>query len=326
MKAFGENDLFNVSDGFTPPLESAESSSKRKRPEGSDQGVGQPDGCNKRMIRLRLSYSSVPSLDHPESISRNETKDSPSPALMFCEKVRKVTNSEQYLVFLRCLHYYGTGKITEGDMMKMMTEEFPEFEQDFRQVLEFYESLTQPSLQAEDKGKKHIKSSTTQTQLDELTPSYRVLPKNLSANQISSGSEPDDLEVLNNCCYSKGLFNSGKVGAKDPCEEMLNECEDELYERDMVVEWLRSTKERAAKLLEAISEGKIKETNPDVVDSYFTRYNLRFIERVYGDIHGPTMADELHQAAEIVLPFIIKRLDQIQVRSSFSYQSNCRNL
>ncbi|EOY02922.1 Uncharacterized protein TCM_017324 [Theobroma cacao] len=312
--------LFNVSHGLPPPSQPAHTINKRKRPAGSEEGVGETHGRNKKIIRLRLTSSSVPILDHPESTSRN---DRLSRALRFCDKVRKETSSEKYLALLRCLHYYGTGKITKGDMMKMMADEFPEFKQDFRQVLEFYESLSQPSPQAEDKAKKpnkDIKSSTTQTQLDNLTPSYRFLPKNLSANEISSGSEPGHLKVLNNCCYSKGLFNSGKERRVDPYEEMLNEHEDYLYERDMLLEWLRSTKKNATKLYEAISEGKIKQPNPEEVDNYFNPYNFRFIERMYGSIHGPAILDELRQAAHIVLPFIMKRLDQI---NSFSYQPTC---
>ncbi|XP_021298044.1 paired amphipathic helix protein Sin3-like 3 [Herrania umbratica] len=312
--------LFNASHGLPPPLQSAKTINKRKRSAGSEEGVGETHVRNKKIIRLRLTSSSVPILDHPESTSRN---DRLSRALRFCDKVRKETSSEKYLALLRCLHYYGTGKITKDDMMKLMADEFSEFEQDFRQVLEFYESLSQPSPKAGDKAKKpnkEIKSSTTQRQVDELTPSYRFLPKNLSAKEISSGSEPGDLEVLNNCCYSKGLFNSGKVRRVDPYEEMLNEHEDYLYERDMLLEWLRSTKKNATKLYEAISEGKIKQPNPEEVDNYFTPYNFRFIERMYGSIHGAAMVDELRQAAHIVLPFIMKRLDQI---NSFSYQPTC---
>ena len=122
--------VFKSSVGLTRSMESKESSNKREKP--GFEGVGEIDGCNKK-IRLSSSFVQKPI---PEYTTRNKKKDHLFQALGFCEKVRQKNCSDEYLALLKCLHDYGTGKITMVDVKIMIADYFPNFMDDFDDVLE----------------------------------------------------------------------------------------------------------------------------------------------------------------------------------------------
>ncbi|XWS43409.1 hypothetical protein CRYUN_Cryun16bG0101100 [Craigia yunnanensis] len=288
--------VFNSSDGLTPSMESKEGSNKREKP--GSEGVEEIDGCNKK-IRLSSSLFQKPI---PESTTRNKKKDHLFQALGFCEKVRKKTGSDEYLLLLKCLHDYGREKITLVDVKIMIADYFPDFMDDLDYALEFYGNITQ---------------------LDEwITPSYQSLPKNRSGFHCS-GITKLGKEVLNSSYFSKGSYGVHIVWPRDPDEEMLNEKEDELFERDMLMGWMRSTKENATKLYKAIKEGEIKKPTLEDVNNTFTGYNFRFIEKIYGK-SGLRMVDRLRQSPEIYLPVLINRLNQMESLARNSFASPCQ--
>ncbi|XVF18204.1 hypothetical protein REPUB_Repub11eG0001300 [Reevesia pubescens] len=294
-------------DDLTRSTKSVESSSNKRKKSASD-GVREIGGFNKK---IKLSFPLV-------QIPRNEKENDHLviKAIGFCEKVRNKVSSEDYLVLLKCFHDYAAGKITMAGVKLMLADYFPNFMDEFAEVLKFYGSLTEPSSKSGEeivnkKGEKKPNKSKgmSMTQLDdELTPSYHeFLPEDLSRFQ-SSGIDELGEEVLNFCCFSKGtLLGSGKVKPKDPDEEMLNKHEDELYEKDMVTAWMRSTKKNAKKLRKAIKTGKIRRPNSKHVNKYFKSYNFRVIERMYKDC-GLQMVDQLRLSPKTVLPVLIRRL------------------
>lgn len=255
------------------------SNNKRKKPDSDGDGDGEDN--NKKMRS-----------------SGDKTKDQYlSQAMEFSEKVRKKASSKDYLKLLKCLYDYGTGKIKLDGVKIMVADYFPDFIVDFDNVLKFYGSAST-----------HTPSPESQ-QVDELTPSYQYLPDKLSGCH-ASGATKLDKQVLNSCCFSKGSFGGGRAKQSiDIHQKMLNEKEDELFERDMLKEWMSSTKKNASELLKAIKEGKIVEPSLEEMNTYLTIHNFRFIAKMYGGI-GSLMVDELRRVPEVVLPVIINRLNE----------------
>ncbi|XVF55738.1 hypothetical protein PTKIN_Ptkin06aG0061100 [Pterospermum kingtungense] len=282
---------------FSNGLTSLDISNKRKK-SGSNQGDGEESGCNYNNKKIRL----------------DKIKSHLSQAMEFCEKVRNKANSEDYLKFLKCLHDYGTGKITMDGVKIMVADYFPDFMVEFDNVLEFYGSISaQPSSESQretgNKVQKPQKNRNT-TQLDELTPSYKYLPDNVSGFH-SSGVTELGKQVLNSCCFSEGSFEDGRTKRVDRYQKKLNDREDKLFERDMLMAWMDSTKKNASSLLKAIEEGEIQKPTVEDVNKYFTSYNFRFIEKMYG-ASGSLMVDELRHSPQVVLPVLINRLNQKQ--------------
>ncbi|XVF75661.1 hypothetical protein PTKIN_Ptkin13bG0204800 [Pterospermum kingtungense] len=298
--------------GLTRSVESANSSNKRKRKENkpdSDQGsVEEINGNNKK---VRLIFSSSVEKPNPESTSKDKTKQHLAPAVRFCEKVRKQTSPEDYLRLLKFLYGYGTGKISKVRLKAMVADYFPYFLDDFLDILKFYNSSSTPLPSEEEKISILGKKKPDKNRSTIITPSYhKLLPENLSGDK-SSGIDEVGKEVLNFSCLSKGSYSyNSKVRPIDPYQEKLNKYEDELFVNDMLEAWRRSTKENATSLLNAIEfNGEIE--RPIDVNKHLTGYNIRFIQKMYGDM-GLKMVDYLCQSPETVLPVIIRRLERME--------------
>ncbi|KAL5554456.1 hypothetical protein UlMin_041857 [Ulmus minor] len=124
------------------------------------------------------------------------------------------------------------------------------------------------------------------------TPSYVLRTKN---NQIPCGSERTgpDAQVLNDDCEQRVESYSCKFRHKNLYEQKYFECEDDKFEKDMLLESVKSATACAEKLLEEISYKKVDiERTPICIEDHFSILNLRCIERLYGD-HGLDMMDAL---------------------------------
>ncbi|XVF07659.1 hypothetical protein REPUB_Repub06bG0158700 [Reevesia pubescens] len=276
---------------FCEKAKEAKSRNKRKKP--GFWGVRSTTGCTKK---IKLCSESTP---------KDKTK-----ALGFCEKVRDKTSCEEYLTLLRCLHDYGTGKITKVGMRIMMVDYFSNFMEDFVDVLEFYGSLTHPLSKSE--GEKPNKNKNSK-QVDKVTPSYEFLPNDLLGVH-GNGVDTLGKEVLNSCCFSTGSYGPPQVRPRDPQEKMMNEKEDKLFERDMLMAWMHSTKDNATNLFNAINIGIIQNPTLEDVNKHFSSYNFRFIEKIYGKF-GSLVVDQLRHSPETVLPVLLKRLEMMECPS-----------
>ncbi|CAK9150279.1 unnamed protein product [Ilex paraguariensis] len=95
-----------------------------------------------------------------------------------------------------------------------------------------------------------------------------------------------------------------------PYEKKLCDCEDTLFEADMVLHSLESTKNDMEKLVGDIMLGINKEPEREIdVENFFTVKNLRCIERLYHD-HGFVAVNSLKQHPEMASMIIASRLDQ----------------
>ncbi|KAL8249903.1 hypothetical protein R6Q59_006771 [Mikania micrantha] len=98
---------------------------------------------------------------------------------------------------------------------------------------------------------------------------------------------------------------------KNQYEESLFRCEDDRFELDMLLESVNLTTRRVEELLNKINNNSIKTESVVRIEDHFTAFNLRCIERLYGDNRLDVM-DVLRKNASLALPVILTRLKQKQ--------------
>ncbi|KAF4366211.1 hypothetical protein F8388_014929 [Cannabis sativa] len=142
------------------------------------------------------------------------------------------------------------------------------------------------------------------------TPSYRLIPMNYPTPCVSQRTKLGG-EVLNDHCvlFSSSVsdqeYQSSKHGSKNKYRDILFKCEDDMFELDMLLESVKSTIERAEKLMESMNNKLVR----GCIENHFTPMNLRCIEMLYGD-YGLDILDQLRKNTCRVLPVILNRLYQ----------------
>ncbi|KAL6183667.1 hypothetical protein ACLB2K_045078 [Fragaria x ananassa] len=152
------------------------------------------------------------------------------------------------------------------------------------------------------------------------TPSYHVLPEDYSI-PIATRRTLLDSQVLNDrVCITPSAASCSRGIRKTRCEQSLFQCENDMFELDMLLSSVNSTIGNVEQLLEKIENNSISASI--CLEDHLTVHNLRCIERIYSK-QGLEVVDVLRENAEVALPVILVRLKQKQeeweqCRSDFS--------
>ncbi|KAJ0652273.1 putative transcription regulator Others family [Helianthus annuus] len=241
---------------------------------------------------------------------------------MLClrEKVKeRLSNSEDYQAFLKCIEQYCTETITRPQLQSLVNNLLGAYADLVEEVNEFIDrsEMTRPGSKPSLISSKDKYASKSIQELDlsdckNCTPSYRLLPKDYP---IPSASQRTKIgfEVLNDHWVSVTSGSedySFKHMRKNQYEESLFRCEDDRFELDMLVESVNVTAKRVEELLDRINDNSGKTDNSANIED-FTAIHLKCIGRLYGD-HGHDVMDVLRKNASLALPVILTRLKQKQ--------------
>ncbi|KAF6144609.1 hypothetical protein GIB67_006101 [Kingdonia uniflora] len=144
-------------------------------------------------------------------------------------------------------------------------------------------------------------------------PSYQPLSK---INRTLYGTKRTMLDdpVLNDCCVlvtRRSKDHSFKHPSKSQYEKCQFRCEDDRFELDMVMQYVKSTITCVEDLLDKIKANAVGTDGPICIGDYFKAMNLRSIQYLYGD-RGLDVIEGLRQNANISLPIVLARLKQKQ--------------
>ncbi|MED6209113.1 hypothetical protein PIB30_051552 [Stylosanthes scabra] len=265
--------------------------------------------------------------DFPSYDDKDALKNMYGQAFSFCEKVKeKLSSSDDYQAFLKCLHIFSNGIIKRNDLQNLVTDllgKHSDLMDEFNDFLERCENIdgflagvmSKKSLSTdghiprssklEDKDKEHKRemdgpkekerySKYSGKSIQELdlsdckrcTPSYRLLPADYPIPVATQKSELG-AQVLND------HWVSVTSGSEDYSFKHMrrNQYEESLFRCED----------------DSINENKME----GKVEEQFTALNLRCIERLYGD-HGLDVIDILRKNPTHALPVILTRLKQKQ--------------
>ncbi|GJZ69507.1 paired amphipathic helix protein Sin3-like protein 3, partial [Tanacetum coccineum] len=259
---------------------------------------------------------------------------------MLClrEKVKeRLSNSEDYQAFLKCIEQYCTDNITRPQLQVQVNSLLGAYADLVEEVNEFIDrsektsngSVCKPtSLSIKEK---YLSKSIQELDLSDCeccTPSYRLLPDDYPIQSASQRTKIGN-EVLNDHWVSVTSGSedySFKHMRKNQYEESLFRCEDDRrsipqkvdwllvlyfrFELDMLIESVNVTVKRVEELLDRINDNTINANNVVHIED-FTAIHLRCIGRLYGD-HGNDVMDVLKKNASLALPLILTRLKQKQ--------------
>ncbi|KAI3824945.1 hypothetical protein L1987_06418 [Smallanthus sonchifolius] len=263
-------------------------------------------------------HKPVPTLE--DSVAELFHQDMHGQMLRLREKVKeRLSNSEDYQAFLKCIEQYCTEAITRPQLQSLVNNLLGAYADLVEEVNEFIDrsemtrSGSKPS--SISSKEKYMGKSIQELDLSDCeccTPSYRLLPKNYP---IPSASQRTKIgfEVLNDHWVSVTSGSedySFKHMRKNQYEESLFRCEDDRFELDMLVESVNVTAKRVEELLDRINDNSGKTDNAVHFED-FTAIHLRCIGRLYGD-HGHDLMDVLRKNASLALPVILTRLKQKQ--------------
>lgn len=255
-----------------------------------------------------------------DSVAELFHKDVHGQMLCLREKVKeRLSNSEDYQAFLKCIAQYCTENITRTQLQSMVNNllgAYPDLVEEVNEFIdrsEMTRSGPKPSLVSYKE--KYWAKSIQELDLSDCeccTPSYRLLPKNYPIPSVSQRTKIG-FEVLNDQWVSVTSGSedySFKHMRKNQYEESLFRCEDDRFELDMLIESVNVTAKRVEELLDRINDNSSK-TDKSVHIEDFTAIHLRCIGRLYGD-HGFDVMDVLRKNASLALPVILTRLKQKQ--------------
>nr|XP_043639011.1 paired amphipathic helix protein Sin3-like 3 isoform X2 [Erigeron canadensis] len=241
---------------------------------------------------------------------------------MLClrEKVKeRLSNSEDYQTFLKCIAQYCTENITRSQLQSQVNDLLGAYADLVEEVNEFIDrsemTRSGPKPSSLSIREKYLSKSIQELDLSDCescTPSYRLLPKNYPI-QSASQKTKIGFEVLNDHWVSVTSGSedySFKHMRKNQYEESLFRCEDDRFELDMLIETVNVTAKRVEELLDRINDNSTKTDNVVHIED-FTAINLKCIGRLYGD-HGLDVMDVLRKNASLALPVILTRLKQKQ--------------
>ncbi|KAJ9153997.1 hypothetical protein P3X46_027378 [Hevea brasiliensis] len=304
------------------------------------------DHCDSRKEETFTEDEDARNLHRPDQPNFNK-------GIVFCEKVRGYfCNTDDFLRFLKYLHYYNIGIIEKTclrNMVAYLLGNNPQLLGDFDDLMNNCEEekssasgFSRPKKHTERKDKVQIEKDRHKEKKDMVksiqeldlsncencTPSYWVLPQDYHIPQASERTKLDS-EVLNDqlvCRPSIMQDYSLKRNRLNKHEEVLFKCEDDKYELDMLIGYLRSAESSAKEMLNRFKnkEGEKNSEIPIRIEDHFSAQNLRCIEKLYGD-DGLEVLDVLRKRPLDALFVILRRLKQ-QKKSLKGLQSELDKL
>ncbi|KAK1423048.1 hypothetical protein QVD17_18342 [Tagetes erecta] len=307
-------------DRTDPILEKRCAVADKETDTSEDMELKEHNPDDKDCDEMRHSTKHKPALTLEDSVAELFHQDLHGQMLRLREKVKeRLSNSEDYQAFLKCIEQYCTDAITRPQLQSLVNNLLGVFSDLVEEVNEFIDrsEMTRYGSKASSISIKEKYASKSIQELDLsdcecCTPSYRLLPKDYP---IPSASQRTKIgfEVLNDHWVSVTSGSedySFKHMRKNQYEESLFRCEDDRFELDMLVESVNATAKRVEELLDRINDNSGKTDNAVHIED-FTAINLRCIGRLYGD-HGNDVMDVLRKNASLALPVILTRLKQKQ--------------
>ncbi|XP_062028766.1 paired amphipathic helix protein Sin3-like 4 [Rosa rugosa] len=152
------------------------------------------------------------------------------------------------------------------------------------------------------------------------TPSYHVLPEDYPIPAATRRTLLDSQVLNDRVCITPSAASCSRGIHKSRCEQSLFQCENDMFELDMLLSSVNSTIGSVEQLIQKIENNSISASI--CLEDHLTVLNLRCIERLYGK-QGLEVVDLLRENADAALPVILVRLKQKQeeweqCRSDFS--------
>lgn len=287
---------------------------------------GHPDLISKFECFMRRDHN-----DDEEDDEDNDSERTPEEfpvavrkAIEFVNKVKKRFRKEEhvYRAFLLIMSQIQDGFSVQKRHINEVAALFqghPDLLDGFSRIV--MESIdTKSSLLKENKQQKHTAKPVHELDLSksqQVSPSYWVLPESFPMPLVSNRSEIGD-QVLNDrlvCMNTNSVDSYSKQRHRTKEEEILLRCEDDRFEMDLLLKYVTSASERVQDLLIKIHQNKIQTATIKIKD-YLTRFDLRCIERLYGE-HGLEMVKLLHNspvfALQVILPRLIQKREELKM-------------
>ncbi|KAJ4824391.1 hypothetical protein Tsubulata_026335 [Turnera subulata] len=266
-------------------------------------------------------------------VSNNEEEEEEAGALIreelkkqgIClfQKAREKLPSPQK--FLEPFYYYTNGKIEKAEFDEKMAAVIGEYP-DLAIQLELYLSKLDEfcgSLKDKDDNDtcKARQSSMQQKKnnqvLDQFpddesrhcTPSYWLRTEDNDNSSSGHWKDQDTRrgeELINDkwVCQPPYSYTSTHPH-KSKKEKLLLECEDDMFEVDMLLGWVKSAQDYGTGWLNSINGSK-----GNIMSDGKERYLINCIKRLYGTAHGQRILRSLKERPEDTLPSILSRLKQ----------------
>ncbi|WCJ33172.1 hypothetical protein M5689_014548 [Euphorbia peplus] len=223
--------------------------------------------------------STSPSTSPEEKINfDNEDEAYLDKAITFCNEVRDyLCNNEEQLQFMKILHYYGIQTIDKVDMRKMISqllENHPNLMNEFDKLIDHYSNPTQVDSGEKKKTEKQIILEPVGEEVNNANPSYHRQPT--SKRKICESDVLNDEWILN----TPNVMSIEKE--RNAYEKIMIRCEDDRYEFDMALSYLKSAFANVKKFINAIMENEELDA-PIKAERYLSVQNLRCIEELYGE-------------------------------------------
>ncbi|KAJ4840129.1 hypothetical protein Tsubulata_023816 [Turnera subulata] len=239
------------------------------------------------------------------------------------QKAREKLPSTQK--FLGPFYYYTNGKIEKAEFdqkMEAVIGEYPDLaiqlELYLSKLEEFYGSLkdkddndTCKARQSSMQQKKHnqVLDQFPDDESRHCTPSYWLHTEDNDNSSPGLGKDQDTRrgeELINDkwVCQPLDSYTSTHPH-KSKKEKLLLECEDDMFEVDMLLSWVKSAQDYGTGWLNSIN-GRKGNIMSDGKESYL----INCIKRLYGTAHGQRILCSLKERLEDTLPSILSRLKQ----------------
>ncbi|KAJ0092662.1 hypothetical protein Patl1_26012 [Pistacia atlantica] len=232
-------------------------------------------------------------------------------------------DSGEYLKFLEQIHEYNSKRIEICGVVPWLAK-FPHLLAEFEQFLNECPNRSgikeDKSVNVEHKrqkiGVERMKNNERYKCIEYMdfsnsetcTPSYWSMPEEYGVPKSNLQRSDLDGDVLNNQLICR---NSRQVNFKtrnlSEYEKVLNKCEDNRYEADMMLHLLRSTAERIDILLNGENKLDFETLEiPFKIEEYLSVLYARCVERLYGGYD----LEILNYNPKIGLPILLERLNQ----------------
>ncbi|KAJ0035036.1 hypothetical protein Pint_25447 [Pistacia integerrima] len=323
----GHHDLMEEFNTFVLSSEEGKKDSiKKKRKTSPDHDERDCKDCVNKVCRKVLSRKDrrkkSPHCDGADS--KDFMNKAYRKGLAFFEKIKSsFGDSGEYLKFLEQIHEYNSKRIEICGVVPWLAK-FPHLLAEFEQFLNECPNRSgikeDKSVNVEHKrqkiGVERMKNNERYKCIEYLdfsnsetcTPSYWSMPEEYGVPKYNLQRSDLDGDVLNNQLICR---NSRQVNFKtrnlSKYEKVLNKCEDNRYEADMMLHLLRSTAERIDILLNGENKLDFETLEiPFKIEEYLSVLYARCVERLYGGYD----LEILNYNPKIGLPILLERLNQ----------------
>ncbi|KAJ9172415.1 hypothetical protein P3X46_015656 [Hevea brasiliensis] len=226
--------------------------------------------------------------------------------ITFFGKVHKKLPSQSYVEFLRCFYNYSSQRIEKVELEKSVAihiGEYPELMAAFNLFLDDCENIDGFSRKVAGKDEKQKleprRGKRRYNYVEQCTPSYYLIREDDNHHRTEHKSD-----VLNNRWVCKPYFKAEYQPCKRRCQNWDQKIEDDRYELDMLMSWLKS----AASYVEESIKG-----NKEIGGMSRTQF-LRSVERLYGD-QGLEMLEIWQEnpkpASTVILVRLMQKIEEL---------------